>query len=49
MTISKGSLIAERKRTIESAPTIPKDKIKLPLITIITDEVITDAKTKLTK
>ena len=47
--ISKGSLIAERKRTIESAPTIPKDKIKFPLITIITDEVIIDAIIKLTK
>ena len=48
-TISKGSFIAERKRTIERAPTMPKDRIKFPLMTIITDEVITDAITKLTK
>jgi hypothetical protein len=47
--ISKGSFIAERNLTIERAPTIPKDNIKFPLITIITEEVIIDAIIKLAK
>ena len=37
--ISLGSFIAERKRIIESAPTIPNDKAKLLPIIIITIDV----------
>ena len=43
-TISRGSLIADLNLTIERAPTIPRDNIKLPLITIITPVVIREIK-----
>ena len=47
-TISKGSLIAALNLTIDNAPTIPKESIKFPLITIITEVVTKDANTNVT-
>ena len=41
-TISIGSLIAARKRTIESAPTIPSDNTTLEVTSIITSVVTSD-------
>ena len=45
-TISIGSLIAALNLTMDNAPTIPKDKTRFPLITIITDVVTRQIKIK---
>ena len=44
-TISSGSLIAARKRTMESAPTIPRDSTTLEVTAMMTSVVTRDRPT----
>ena len=45
-TISMGSFMAALKRTMDSAPTMPRESTTFELITIITVAVITHISTK---
>ena len=45
-TISTGSLIAVRKRTIERAPTIPRDNTTFDVTAIITSVVTSERPTR---
>ncbi|MNP50943.1 hypothetical protein D3C76_1452330 [compost metagenome] len=45
-TMSSGSLMAVRKRTILSAPTMPRERTTLVLMVIITNDVIIVISTK---